>query len=80
MEEPKKGFQIEFCSEEDTGYTSIGLTFAMLGSTFSTIEGFPFVVTMIFFLLGIALPCYDFCTKVADQTAPGVQEENATDR
>lgn len=75
MEEPKKGFQIDFCSEEDSGYAAIGLTFAMLGSTFSTIEGFPFVVTMIFFLLGIALPTYELTTKVADQPKEGAKDE-----
>ena len=70
MEESKKGFQIEFCSEEDSSYTAIGLSFAMLGTTFSGVEGFPFVITMMFFLLGIALPAYEMCTKVADRTAP----------
>lgn len=79
MEKSEKGFQIELCSEEDSSYTSIGLTFAMLGSTFSAIEGFPFVVTMIFFLLGIALPAYEMCTKVADQaTTSGKEQEDQT--
>lgn len=75
MEKSEKGFQIEFCSEEDAGYTTIGLTFAMLGSTFSSIEGFPFVITMLFFLLGVVLPAYELITKVADKTTPTEKEE-----
>ncbi len=76
MKEQKKGFQIKFCSAEEESYATIGLTFVMLGSTFSAIEGFPFVITMFFFLLGIILPAYEFCTKVADRDVPGGQKED----
>ncbi len=75
MEKSKKGIQIEFCSEEDSGYTSIGLSFAMLGTTFMSIDGFPFVITMLFFLLGIILPTYELVTKVADKPNTDGQED-----
>lgn len=79
MEKSKKGIQIELCSEADSGYTSVGLSFAMLGTTFMSIDGFPFVITMLFFLLGIILPAYELVTKVADKPdtdGQGDQEES----
>lgn len=70
MEKTKKDFQIEFCSDdEDSSYTTIGLTLAMLASSFNAIDGFPWFISMAFLLLGLALPAYDFCTKAGESTA-----------
>ena len=75
MEKSEKGIQIELCSEEDLGYTSVGLSFTMLGTTFMAIDGFPFIITMLFFLLGVALPAYELMTKVAGKTAQTEKED-----
>lgn len=70
MEKTKKGIQIDFCAEEEaSSYTTLGFAFATLGTTFSSMDGFPWVITMFFLLLGVILPGYEFCTKVADKTA-----------
>ena len=67
MKETKKGLQIDFGSEEDMSLTSMGITFTLLGTTFSSMDGYPRLLSIVFLLLGIVLPTYEFINKQAGQ-------------
>lgn len=67
MEETKKGFHIDCGSEEDMSLTSMGITFTLLGTTFSSMDGYPRLISIAFLLLGVILPAYEFIKKQASQ-------------
>lgn len=81
MKDTKKGLQIDFGSEEDMSLTSMGITFTLLGTTFSSMDGYPGLISIAFLLLGVILPAYEFINKQAEQekSCSCIKEEQGVD-
>lgn len=70
---PEKGYGIDLDDSEYTSFLTMGATFSFLGSSFSSIEGFPSLLVIALLVLGMILTVYAFVMKVAEKTAPEVE-------
>ena len=69
----EEGFQIDFNKKDYNSFLTMGATFTFLGSSFSSLGGFPTLFVLALLIVGMILTVYAFVMKVAEKTAP---EEN----
>lgn len=66
---PEKGFQIDFNEKEYNSFLTMGATFTFLGSSFSSLGGFPVLFVLALLIVGMILTVYAFVMKVAEKTS-----------
>lgn len=70
---PEKGYEIDFNETEHTNFLTMGATFTFLGSSLSSIDGFPLLLTIALLMVGMVLTVYAFVMKVAEKPTPEVE-------
>ncbi len=66
---PEKGFQIDFNEKEYNSFLTMGATFTFLGSSFSSLGGFPSLFILALLIVGMIMTVYAFVMKVAEKTS-----------